>query len=525
MSSSQHTVLAWMSTRRRPRLPLLLLGIAVCCALWLLFAAHRLDYVADDAFILFRHVLQHSRGLGMMFDPGHPVQAHSSVAWAYLLRLGVLVGFSIEDSARFLGPLFAVFAVLSFTVLLWSKLNMRRLLIALLCFVSFPPLVLWASGGLETPLALWLALFFVNLVGHGCEADTPEQTERERFKRWMGAVLVGVVSPFVRLDLPLQLLCGLLCLFVFLPRTRKQLPVVFLAFALGIAAHVAVHRMTYGAALAVPVATKFRIEPRNLLRYGRYVLQDAPQLVPLGVLLLHLLWKNGRQVVRQDPVVLLSLGVGAAAVLEAALLGGDELSRGRFLMFPFAFGLLAVFRLLQGTRFPKGKRYGILLSLFLLSAAQTGWALSKEGDQPCSTFRRAAGVWLSEHTTPDFSIAVAPAGYIPFFADRSTVDLMGLAHPKIGRLTVERGSEAWGEAATEIAIAENVCAVLLVVCDSPIVDPREHCEHKTLRGIVAALRRHPEYQHVSVGLEIGKPLRFAVSSACLGRIKLPKRLL
>ncbi len=512
MSSSQHSVIALAGPRGRPRLSLLLLGIALMSALWLLLAGRRLDYLADDSYILFRHVLNHSRGLGMIWDSWHPVQAHSSILWAYLLRLGMLFGVPIEDSAKILGVSFGTGAILVLTVTLWSKLNLRRLGLAVLLFATFPPLVLWSSAGLETPLALCLGLHFLSVVGRACE---PGVHPRIRDIELLTAVLLGVVSPFVRPDLPLQLLGGLLCLFVWHPRSRSLIPMVGIACVLGIAAYVALSRTSYGSAVAVPVATKFRIEPRNLLRFVRYVLRDAPQLVLLGGALLAVLRKTWNSDLCQDPISLLALGAMGATVIELSLLGGDELSRGRFLIWPYGCLLLCLGRLSMSVRVPKGIRGGMMLSLLLLSFAQGAWALEPEGDQPCSVWRRAAGKWIHSHSDPALTLAVAPAGFIPFFADRQTVDLMGLAHSQIGRLNLPRGSVAWGSAATELAIAENVCAVLLVVCDSPSQDPQVHCEHPTLEGMVLALRNHPNYRFLQVPIGVGNPLRMAVRADCL----------
>lgn len=515
MSSSQQTVLIWVNLRKQQRLPLLLVSIVLCSTLWLFGAAVQLDYLADDSYILFRHVLQHSRGLGMIWDKWHPVQAHSSIAWAYLLRLGLYAGFPIEDSARFFGPVFSVLAVLCFTQILWNRLNLPRLVLALFCFVSFPPLVLWSSAGLETSLSLFLSLFFVSLLGAACETET---RSHKPFAQLALGVLCGIVSPMIRPDLPLQLLCSVLCLFIFSPRSRRHLPVVVVSLFLGIVVYVAQNRLSFAADVAQPIATKFRIEWQNPLRFARYVLTDAPQLLPMGLLLLWLLKKNWEQQVRRDPLLLLVIGLLAALSIELCLLGGDELSRGRFLCVPAACILIAMFRLLHTVRIAKGQRYGFLLSLFLLSCAQVGWALHKEGDQPCSTWRRAAGLWLATYTTSNFTIAVAPAGYIPYFSDRDTIDLMGLAHPKIGRLPLPRGSAIWGETATEIAIAEGVCAVLLVVCTSPETDPRQWCEHPTLAGMVAALERHAEFGYFAVPIGSEPKLRLAVRKSCLPRI-------
>ncbi len=516
MSSSQHSVVASAKSGGSRRLSLLLAAILSLVTIWLVAAGRQLDYLADDAYILFRHVLQHRRGLGMIWDVWHPVQAHSSVLWAYLLRLLSSLGLSIEDAAKLLGICFGSLSVMVVTVTLWSTLNLKRLLVAVALLATFPPLVLWSSAGLETTLALCLGLHFVSLVGRACEKSVrPPMQEAEL----LTAVLLGVISPLVRPDLPLQLLGGLLCLFVWNARARRLIPVVAVSCVMGLLVYVALNRWSYGVSVAVPVATKFRIEPRNLLRFGRYVLHDAPQLVLLWLILAAVLRKTWRSELPQDPVALLGFGTLCATLAELSLLGGDELSRGRFLIWPFACTLLVLGRLVVAVRIPKGTRNGVLLSLFSLCFAQSAWALAPEGDAPCSRWRKSAGEWLHSHSTPELTIAVAPAGFIPYFADRKTVDLMGLAHQKIGALPMPRGSEAWGRAATDIAIAEGTCAILLVVCDSPVEDPRMRCEHPTLRGIVSSIQSHPEYGFYRAVTGVGNPLRLAVRRDCLTQLQ------
>ena len=512
MSSSQHSVIADARTGGRPRLSLLLIAILAVVSSWFVAAGQKLGYLADDSYILFRHVLNHSRGLGMVWDSWHPVQAHSSILWAYLLRLSMSFGLSVEESARWLGISFGALSALALTVSLWGKLNLRRLLLAVALMATFPPLVLWSSAGLETTLALCLGLHFLSVVGRACE---PSVSPRVREAELLTAVLLGVMSPLVRPDLPLQLMGALSCLFLWHARARRLIPVVFAACVMGLIVYVALNHWSYGVSVAVPVATKFRIEPRNLLRFGRYVLHDAPQLVVLWLLLVAMLRKTWRGELLQDPVALLSFGALASTLAELALLGGDELSRGRFLIWPCACTLVLLGRLSVGLRIPKGTRNGVLLSLLLLSIAQSAWALAPEGDAPCSRWRKAAGQWLNGHSSPSLTLAVAPAGFIPYFADRKTIDLMGLAHQQIGALAMPRGSEQWGQAATEIAIAEGTCAVLLVVCDSPAEDPRLACAHPTLRGIVAGLKQHPEYEFYVAPVGEGNPLWLAVRKDCL----------
>ena len=77
MSSSQHSVIADARTGGRPRLSLLLIAILAVVSSWLVAAGQKLGYLADDSYILFRHVLNHSRGLGMVWDSWHPAVSYT----------------------------------------------------------------------------------------------------------------------------------------------------------------------------------------------------------------------------------------------------------------------------------------------------------------------------------------------------------------------------------------------------------------------------------------------------------------
>lgn len=479
-------------------------GVFLASLLWLWLCGRVLDYVADDALILFRHVANHAAGLGMVWDRWHPVQAHSSVLWAYALRLLLGLGIGIEPAARMLGILAGAGCAATVAVLVRGAVGTGPALLLAAVAATFPPLALWSSAGLETAPAAALALLCMLAI------------ERAGSGRWTGlAALLLFGSPFVRPDLPLQLLCGLALLAVTTPQARRLVWRLALAAVLGMAAYVALNHLRYGTSVALPVATKLRIEPRNVLRFARYGLVFAPQLALLWALLIPSLIRRRR---RLRPLAIFAIGVALGALAELALLGGDELARGRFLCLPFLATLPALASVL-GPR--SGRRLWLLLCTALL-ALQVPWALHHEGDQPCSKWREAAGRWLNEHTQPTFTIAVAPAGFIPFYAERDTIDLMGLAHAQISRLPEPRGSEAWGRHATELAMAEGVCGVILAICDSPAEDPRRECANPTLRGIVAALATSPDYVFLrsSEGLGGGNALRLAVRRRCLseGRI-------
>lgn len=477
-----------------------LLFVLLFALSWLGFSAWRLDYVADDAVIVFRHVQNHARGLGMVYDGWQRVQGYSSPLWAWLLRLGLALGVSPSLAARGLGLLSAVACA---GLLAWQHRAMSRrwscLLLGLV--LSFGPLVLWAAAGLETLLATAVTLAFVASATHPARA-------LHRF-----ASLLAVTSGLVRPDLPLQLLAGLLGVWLIDRSLRTRLTVLLLAAGLGIAVPLLLGRLLYASGLASPIVAKLQIEPRNALRMLRYVFTDAPQLLIPYALALVLFVRDRRAFSLRDR---LGLCIGLATLGELTLLGGDELARGRFLITPFLLALSAVVSVAARARISLPPVAWVLLWLGVLGQGVV--ALRPEGDRSCGLWRAAAGRWLASHTAQDFPIAVAAAGYTPYYAERPTVDLMGLCHAEIAALPVPRGGKAWGQKATEIAFAQGVCAVVLAVCESPREDPRVWCPHPTLAGMVAALMARDDVVFVQADLGIGNPLRLAVRTRCLSKI-------
>ncbi|MBI3448951.1 MAG: hypothetical protein HY049_08570, partial [Acidobacteria bacterium] len=54
------------------------------------------------------------------------------------------------------------------------------------------------------------------------------------------------------------------------------------------------------------------------------------------------------------------------------------------------------------------------------------------------------GRWLHEHAAPDESIAVRPAGAIPYFSELRTLDMLGINDREIARLPVRAGENNVG---------------------------------------------------------------------------------
>ena len=219
-------------------------------------------------------------------------------------------------------------AVLVLTVTLWASSTCAGCCWLCCCSQRFP----WCVGTTLAPgttLALCLGLHFLSVVGRACEAGSIHGFAMQEL---ITAVLLRRRKSACASGLAASALGD--CLSVYLASALAAYshgrPVVLAEWS-SMSRSIG-HRMAN--AVAVPVATKFRIEPRNILRFLRYVQRDAPQLVILGIGLLAVLRKTWQSELCQDPAAL--LGARWARRLSSFPSGGDELSRGRFLIWPYA---------------------------------------------------------------------------------------------------------------------------------------------------------------------------------------------
>ena len=141
-------------------------GLLPC--LWLamfafgLFRALQQSWVADDVFITFRYADNVLAGHGPVYNPGEHSEGYTHFLWFVLLTLGRFFGVEAETPGRFLGlPFFAASAWLLVDLsarLFPGRGGWRGVPAAALAWVLLEDAQLYASGGLETPLLVFLLL-------------------------------------------------------------------------------------------------------------------------------------------------------------------------------------------------------------------------------------------------------------------------------------------------------------------------------------------------------------------------------
>ncbi len=409
-------VVGLLLSRRRPVAAVLLAAVA---ALALAIAA---DGLVDDAYIQFRYSANLAAGHGPVFNPGERIEGASGGLWiAVLAAASRLSGLDPGTAGRLLSLAFAPLAVLA-AGFAFRRSAPTGAALAALAWAALPTPALYAATGLET-LAAATALW---LVAAGAAADRP----------WLAAT-AGAALVALRPEAPLLAV-------VVLPwwRTLGRAARSAVIAALAMAAVLTLTRTAYyGEPMPHSAIVKAATAP-GLAVGLRYLARVTAEALPLLLLL---------PAVLQRKALRPAVAAAAAATVAVAAGGGDWMPGVRYLL-PLLV-LLAAGAGVAGTR-----RAAVLVALqgalaLLLLAPLPGPGAGPAG----SMWRRMAahrvqcrwweamGHWIGERAPAEWTIAVGPAGAIPYASGLRTFDLYGLVTPVGGvRPGGEAGHRAWG---------------------------------------------------------------------------------
>lgn len=124
----------------------------------------------DDAYITFRYARNFANGKGLVFNIGERVEGYSNFLWVILLSVGSRMGCDIAIFAKWVGVLFTLLS--SFFCILILRRDKARptvyfwgdtFVLSILVF-SYPSILYWASGALETPLIMFSLIFAIWIV-------------------------------------------------------------------------------------------------------------------------------------------------------------------------------------------------------------------------------------------------------------------------------------------------------------------------------------------------------------------------
>ncbi len=463
-----------------------LLGILLAAAaLYAVFIARTAFRVAgityftlvDDAMVSMRYAQHLARGFGLVWNVGQPpVEGFTNPAWMLVMSIFHLLPLPAAKVSLAMMVLAALLLLMNLLVIhrvasLFQPASGIRPLLAAGLVAFYFPAVFWALRGMEVGLLMLLidaALLLALARGDGRPRD---------------AILLGLLlalALLTRLDALLQVL--IILGYLALTRApRSTVVIALLIVLLTLAGILVFQRLYFGDFLPNTYYQKMagtQLWPRirnGLLVFYQYALWDTalPALVCLAALIFY------RDLRRPQAFLLAALF--AAQCSYSVWVGGDYAepevnAANRFITqgmpaFIVLFSL-SIDRFLQDARLRLACRSALrswpaaaLAVVALAVMSGRPWAAWLRDNAPLlqADIRRARlGVVIARNSDARAVIAVHAAGQIPYYSQRTTIDLLGLNDPVIAKGPVTGpfypGHDKWNYAYSILQLQPDLVA-------------------------------------------------------------------
>jgi hypothetical protein len=481
-----------------------------------------LRFAYDDAWITYRYADHFARGFGLVFNPGERVEGYSNFLWTVLLAAGIRLGADPETLAPQLGAL-AMLGALGVVLAAAARARVSPFAAGTLVAAS-PAWAAWATGGLETGLFTLLVTAGMVALGFALRAPRPGHA-------LVASALALGLGTLTRPNGPLFV--AVAGAFLAAHSAWGRLPWrATLGWAWGIAVIVLPHLLWRRAYYGEWLPNTYFVKQPGLERVdlGAAYLGDAfldlgAAALALAVLLALVLRARWRG---DDSIAWAPLAAAVAAHLGyVATTGGDFMPVYRLVapVVPLA-GLIAAAALggaadRLGACAPAAARAAVtvVLALAVALGARESWrqqSVWSKGELVSVGWARAEiedwgriGDLLRRIAAPTDTLAVSPAGIIPYRSRLYTIDMNALntAGARDTSVFRRRATRRPGHELTlhERRLVERPPQILL---GHPLV-------HPTPASLALGLELRPEWHdrvlaaYESVGLTLaGDPPRF-----------------
>ena len=417
---------------------------AICGIAFALQLYHFSPFMTDDAYISLRYSQRLLQGHGLTWNGMRPaVEGYTNLLWVLMCAGMGAIGIGLETAAHVLGVGSTVVAIAAVAAQVYrdlpAKVRFLSALMACLALSLSAPIAAWALGGLEQPLLsallAWTAYFGVRWVA------TPKGNARD-------ANAMGVLLGFAllaRADAALftaLFYAGAVLADGVRPRTlmaRARLLPIPIAFFL---AQEIFRRFYYGQWLPNTAYVKVAFTLHRLRTGLKYDLMGVrSEFVFLALVLVGCvaLWIAGK---RRQVIFLLTAAVGW--LFYIFLIGGDIFPSYRHFvpaMVLMGFLVSGCGLLTLGAPF-KFSRPRVAFFLLL-----TALVLTSDLFAPLETWEqegRSIGMFLQQaFGAKQPLLSSDAAGVVPFFAEMSAIDPLGLNDFHIARHAVADRGLGW----------------------------------------------------------------------------------
>jgi arabinofuranosyltransferase len=381
----------------------------------------RYFWIDDDQMISMRYARNLAEGHGLVWNPGEYVEGYSNLLWVLLMAAVHALGAPDTQAALWMqGINFALhlgILYLSLRLLRVFVPDARAAAVLLVAGLVFSmDITFWSVNGFETNLLAVLQLgFLVSLFARG-----------ESWPTWLALTLI----PLVRSD-GVHVWAGDALLAVALSRDRARTLGRLALTLVPVAAHFGWRRFYYGDWLPNTYYLKSVGLPDKTLTGVLYV---GRFLLRYGVVLA-IACGAAAALLRSDRRAFSFFATVVTTVAYSCVVGGDNFEQCRFfahtLPVVWVFASLAGHLLIQQPLGRAGLYVALAASLVPQRAPHPIHAPSVNGDPH---YQIIVGVMLREQALADSTVAVIPAGFVPYFSRLRAHDMLGKTDAHIARL-------------------------------------------------------------------------------------------
>lgn len=380
-------------------------------------------FLSDDSLISLRYVQRFIDGKGLTWNDGHPVEGYSNLLWILIISLLGKLGMNLILAARILGIACSIgtFAVIS-SYFKAKNIKKEYVFLAVFLLVTTPCFTVWAIGGLEQPL--YIFLLTLTLVEVSKIVNDRSRTIY-LLPLWLGLLAITRPDGFL-----FTILTTIFLLFVF-RKNRKDLikvTLVVLVPSLFLLGQLIFRYNFYGELVPNTALVKVKVTLHHALRGGFYVFKaffGTLLLSSLGLYcLFYLVYKKKNLF---GFYLLLNVAAWTAYVVTV---GGDIFPAFRHyyvVLIIFVFAIIFGLNEMQFSFKTKIIKIGFIVILLLNPFFQL---LIPDNQNAIYERWESRGMKLGETLKSTFPentlIAVTAAGCIPYSSELPTIDMLGL---------------------------------------------------------------------------------------------------
>ena len=382
-------------------------------------------WLDDDQMISMRYARNLARGVGLVYNPGEYVEGYTNFGWTLIMAAVHLLPLSdqlMPVAVSVVSCLVCMTVVVLATRLMqdlerrWLVLTLPAMLVCLVCCSN---VMFWATSGFETTLVtalhLWVIVFVLGDKGHGAQVLVPL-----------------ALIPIVRGD-SLNVWLGDATLIWLLSNNKKRAFVGLLISLVPFVSHLIFRWNYYGDLLPNTYYLKVAGLDDRLSRGYSYVSRFARSYW------LPLIFAGGTVVGswREDYRTRSILTSILPPVLYSLQVGGDSFAPYRF--FGHVMPELFVWAALGGarlvSRFPARLCWLLaLVGISLPSGKEPLTQIAAIGGNGDPFDQIVVAAQLRKNAAPDSSIAVIPAGIVPYYTHLFAIDVLGKTDRHIAHL-------------------------------------------------------------------------------------------